>query len=184
MKEKAVFLDRDGTINIEKKYLYRIQDFEFTYKAKEAIRLLREKGYKVIVVTNQAGVARGYYREQDVMKLHHWINETLNQIGTRIDGFYYCPHHPREGISGYKRRCDCRKPSLGLFQQAIHDFNIDCSISYVVGDKLSDLIPGKKLGCTTILTLTGYGRSFVDCPKPYIDYVAANLYEAASYYIP
>jgi D-glycero-D-manno-heptose 1,7-bisphosphate phosphatase len=136
------------------------------------------------MVTNQAGIARGYYQEWDVKKLHQWINDTLTQIGARIDGFYYCPHHPTEGIKGYKRRCDCRKPSPGLYRQAIHDFNIDCSKSYVVGDKLSDLIPGKQLGCTTILTLTGYGRSFADCSQTYIDYIAANLYEAAKYYIP
>lgn len=136
---KAVFLDRDGTINSEKNYLYKIEDFEFTYRAVDALELLQKQGYKLIIVTNQSGIARGYYTEEDVALLHKWLEEFLLEKGIHIDGIYYCPHHPDGIVDKYKRECDCRKPALGLYYRAIKDLNIDTGASFAVGDNLRDL---------------------------------------------
>ena len=110
MEKKTVFLDRDGTINVEKNYLYRPEEFEFIPKAPEAIAMLNQAGYQVIVISNQAGVARGYYTENDVETLHNYVNEQLKKWNAHIDAFYYCPHHPDAGIGKYKVKCHCRKP--------------------------------------------------------------------------
>ena len=157
MKNRAVILDRDGTINIEKNYLYKIDEFEFTYRADEAIKILNNSGFKTIVITNQSGIARGFFNEIDVEKLHSYINKKLSEIGTKIDKFYYCPHHPNYGIDKYRKKCNCRKPNVELYQKAIDEFNIDVDRSYVIGDKISDLIPGNRLGFKCILVMTGYG---------------------------
>ena len=155
--DKVVFLDRDGTINEEVNYLYRTEDFKFLPGVPEALKMLTAAGYKLVVVTNQAGVARGYYSEEDVIKLHAHVNELLRPYGTGIDGFYYCPHHPVHGIGRYKRDCECRKPGIGLFEQAEKDFAVDKSASYMIGDKLLDVEAGKRYGVTSILVGTGYG---------------------------
>lgn len=154
---KCVFLDRDGTINVEKNYLYKIKEFEWEYKAKEAIALIKEKGYKVIVVTNQSGIARGYYTEKDVIRLHQYLKEELEKVGTSVDDFYFCPHHP-EGIGLYGIECDCRKPSTKMFEDAQKIYDIDFSKSYVVGDKKSDVDCAIKLGMVPILVMTGHGK--------------------------
>ena len=125
ISKKTVFLDRDGTINVEKNYLYRLEDFEFIPKAPEAIAMLNKCGYQVIVVSNQAGVARGYYTEDDVKKLHKYINLRLKEYNAHIDAFYYCPHHPDKGFEGeikeLKIDCDCRKPKIGMLEKAKKD---------------------------------------------------------------
>lgn len=154
---KAVFLDRDGTINAEKNYLYKIEDFEFIKGALEAIRILNDNGYKVIVITNQAGIARGYYTEEDVKRLHEYIQNQLKKYKAHIDAFYYCPHHPTAGIGKYKIDCNCRKPKDGLFRIAISDLKIDVHKSFAVGDKVSDLKPALELEIDSILVETGYG---------------------------
>lgn len=138
---KAVFLDRDGTINKDINYLYRIEDFEFLDGVPEAIRKMNEAGYLVLVVTNQAGIARGYYTAEDVHKLHRHIDEQLAQYGAHIDAWYYCPHHP--DITG---PCNCRKPKPGMIEQAIKDFNIDTSNSILIGDQPSDIEAGESCG--------------------------------------
>ncbi|AYD41396.1 D-glycero-beta-D-manno-heptose 1,7-bisphosphate 7-phosphatase [Clostridium fermenticellae] len=154
---KAVFLDRDGTINVEKNYLYKIKDFEFINGAPEAIKILNDNKYKVIVITNQAGVARGYYTENDIKILHSYIQSQLRKYNAHIDAFYYCPHHPTAGIGEYRIDCECRKPKNGLFKKAIKDFNIDVHESFALGDKVSDLKPALELGIKSILLKTGYG---------------------------
>ncbi len=154
--KQAVFLDRDGTINIEKDYLFRPEEFEFTPGAVEAIRLLNRSGYLVIVVTNQSGVARGYYTEEDVVKLHSHIDELLQSGGARVDAWYYCPHHPAGG-GPYNQECDCRKPFPGMLRQAAADHGIDLSRSWMVGDKSADMDAGLSAGCKPVLVLTGYG---------------------------
>lgn len=156
--DRVVFLDRDGTINVEKKYLYKPEDFEFIEGTQEAIRLLNEAGYKVVVITNQAGVARGYYTEEDVDRLHRYINKRLAESGAHIDAFYYCPHHPENGIGKYQIACDCRKPKIGMFLQAEKLFDIDKGNSWMIGDKLIDIEAGKNYGVRTVLVRTGYGR--------------------------
>lgn len=146
MGRKAIFLDRDGTINVEKNYLFRIEEFEFIPGVPEAIKGFKELGYLVIVITNQSGVARGYYSEDDVKRLHEHINERLAEYGTGIDAFYYCPHLPDAVIPEYQMECDCRKPRRGLFEQAVRKWDIDTNGSWVIGDRERDIIPGIELG--------------------------------------
>jgi D,D-heptose 1,7-bisphosphate phosphatase len=154
---KCVFLDRDGNINVEKDYLHKVEEFEFIDGAKEAIKIFNDLGYLVVVVTNQSGVARGYYDEGSVRVLHAYLREEVEKIGGHIDGFYYCPHHPGKGLGGYKMDCNCRKPEPGMFLDAQKDLNIDFSDSIMVGDKISDIKAGKNLGMRSILVKTGHG---------------------------
>lgn len=154
---RAVFLDRDGTINVEKDYLHRIEDFELIPGVPEAIRKLKAAGFLVIVVTNQSGVARGYYDEPAVALLHAHLQELLERQGTRIDDFYLCPHHPTEGVGRYRIACDCRKGAPGMLLQAARDHGLDLERSFIVGDKLADIEAGIAAGCTPLLVRTGYG---------------------------
>lgn len=151
MMNKAVFLDRDGTINIDKGYVYKIEDFEFIKGVPNAIKMLNDNGYKVIVITNQSGVARGFYSEEAVIKLHRYINNLLKGYDAHIDGFYYCPHHVEYGLGKYKIDCNCRKPKPGLLDKAILDFNIDESKSWMIGDNISDILAGKAANIRSIL---------------------------------
>ncbi len=146
----AVIFDRDGTLNRDYGYTHRAADFEWLPGVRETIRLLNDLGYLVIVVTNQAGVARGYYTEDDVRKLHVWMNRDLRQLGAHIDAFYFCPHHPTEGKAPYVRTCDCRKPAPGLIASALREWNIDAGRSFGLGDKESDRIAYESAGikCT------------------------------------
>lgn len=154
--KQAVFIDRDGTINEEKEYLYRTDEFAFIPGAPQAIRLLNEAGFLVIVVTNQSGVARGYYTEEDVHLLHRHIASQLEQYGARVDAWYYCPHHPA-GRGSYALPCRCRKPLPGMLQEAAGRYAIDLESSIMIGDKLVDMQAGAAAGCRSILVRTGYG---------------------------
>lgn len=156
--DKIVFLDRDGTINREVEYLYRPSDLEILPGIPESLRKLKNHGFKLVVVTNQAGVARGYYKEEDVKHLHEYLNEQLAKDGAAIDGFYYCPHHPVHGIGKYKAECSCRKPQTGMFEMAEKHFSVDKTHSYMIGDKLLDTEAGKRFGVSSILVGTGYGK--------------------------
>ena len=150
-KTKAVFLDRDGTINIDKEYMYKINDFEFILGAVEAIKKMNSLGYKVIVVTNQSGIARGFYLEKDLIYLHDFIQIQLSLNGAVIDAFYYCPHHPEATVEKYRIDCNCRKPKKGLFERAIAEHGIDVKQSWAVGDRLRDVTPANELGISTAL---------------------------------
>lgn len=156
----VIFLDRDGTINEEVHYLHRNEDLKLLPGVGEAISRFNKAGYQVIVVTNQAGVARGYYGEEDVKKLHVHMNDLLSESGAHVDGFYYCPHHPEHGIGAYKIECHCRKPETGMFEQAQANLPwiIDRGASYMIGDKLIDTQAGHNFGLKSILVGTGYGR--------------------------
>ena len=158
-KRRAVFLDRDGTINVEKNYLYKIADFEFIPGAQDAIKMLKAAGYLVIVVSNQAGIARGYFDESDVEQLHQHMQAELAAYGTSIDAFYFCPHHPDEGLGAYKVQCECRKGKPGMLLQAALEHDLDLQHSFMVGDKLADIVAGERAGCKSILVLTGYGAT-------------------------
>jgi D,D-heptose 1,7-bisphosphate phosphatase len=138
---KGAFFDRDGTINVDVHYLYKIEDFRFIDGMPQFIKKFNDWGYKVIVITNQAGIARGYYTEEDMNKLHVHINKELEKIGAHIDAFYFCAHHP--DITGL---CNCRKPQPGLIKQAIKDFDIDVTQSVLFGDKPWDIEAGEKCG--------------------------------------
>ena len=137
--KKAVFLDIDGTINIEKNYLYKISDFEYMPGVMEGLKLFLDQGYILIVVTNQSGIARGYYTEQDYYNLERWMEEDLERKGITISGSYFCPHHPDAIIKKYAVNCDCRKPKTGLYKKAISDFDINVSESIVIGNEMRDL---------------------------------------------
>ena len=128
---KAVFLDRDGTINIDKNYVYKIEDWQFIDGAIEGLRILQDLGYKLIVITNQSGIARGYYTQEQAKKIFDYMKNELKKDGIIIEEIYYCPH--------LKENCNCRKPKLGLFYKAQKDYNVDFSQSYAIGDKLRDL---------------------------------------------
>lgn len=165
MKQKAVFLDRDGTINIEKDYLYRITDFEFLPGVIDALKLLQSAGYLLIIITNQSGIARGYYKEEDYEKLNEWMLGELKSKGVTIDAVYYCPHHPEAKIEKYRTNCNCRKPGLGLFEQAIKDFNIDLSKSYAIGDKIRDCAICNSTECKGILIANNEKQSVIEDVK-------------------
>lgn len=135
---KAVFLDRDGTINVEKNYLYKIEDFEFLPGVVDALRELQRAGYMLIIVTNQSGIGRGYYTEEDFQCLNDWMISTLKQQGVIIADVYFCPHLPDAEVELYRKECSCRKPKLGMYQKAILDYNIQLSKSYAIGDKIRD----------------------------------------------
>ena len=157
-KKSAVFLDRDGTINVDKHYLHKIEDFEFIPGALQAIKTLKDAGYLVVIVTNQSGVARGYFNMDDVTRLHGRIQQELAGAGTGIDAFYVCPHHPEKGLGEFSKECDCRKGRPGLLFQASADLDIDLQRSFMVGDKIADIEAGENAGCQPILVLTGYGQ--------------------------
>lgn len=143
---KAAFFDRDGTINVDNGHVYKIEDFEFIKGIPEFIKKKNDEGYIVIVVTNQAGIAKGMYREEDMHILHKHINEELALIGGHIDAFYFCPHHP-----DYTGSCNCRKPKTGMIEKAITDWDIDVTQSVLYGDKASDIECGEKCGIKSIL---------------------------------
>lgn len=147
--KKAVFLDRDGTINEEVDYLHECDKLRFIPGTEEALRILKEKGYLLIVVTNQSGVGRGYYPMEDVYKVHRYMNELLKESNAQIDGFYCCPHVEED-------HCGCRKPETGMYLEAQKDFDIDLKQSYMVGDKVTDILAAKKLGCGVGLLLSGH----------------------------
>jgi D-glycero-D-manno-heptose 1,7-bisphosphate phosphatase len=158
---RAVFIDRDGTLNVEKDYLHRIEDFEFIPGVPDAIRHLREAGFLVIVVTNQSGVARGFFPLAEVDVLHRHIQNELKKSGTCIDAFYVCPHHPTEGIGEFRRECGCRKGEPGMLLRAAAEHDINLAGSYMVGDKVADVEAGERAGCTSLLVMTGYGSEEV-----------------------
>ncbi|MDR2460585.1 MAG: D-glycero-beta-D-manno-heptose 1,7-bisphosphate 7-phosphatase [Deltaproteobacteria bacterium] len=156
----AVFLDRDGTLNQDKGYTYLWNDWAWLPGALEALELLRGRGYTLVVVTNQAGVARGLYTTCAVEDLHGQVQKDLEKRGLRIDAFYYCPHHP-----DFTGPCSCRKPNPGMIEAAAKELGLDLSRSHMVGDKLSDIMAGLNAQVDTILVLTGYGRTVNPIPK-------------------
>ncbi len=155
---KVIFLDRDGTINVEKSYLHKWEDFEFEKNAIEGLKKLKDLGYEFIVVTNQSGIGRGYYTEEDLINLNNEMTKKLKEFGINILECFYCPHHPEKGIGKYKVDCNCRKPNPGMLLEGIKKYNVDIENSFMIGDKKGDLEAGKKAGLKSILVLTGYGK--------------------------
>lgn len=137
--KKAVFLDRDGTINIDRNYVYRKEDFLFLPGALEGMRKLQKLGYLLIIITNQSGIARGFYTEDAYKKIETWMLEQLAENGIQIADVYYCPHLPEAAVKKYRVVCKCRKPEIGMFEQAVGEHDIDLSRSIAVGDKMRDL---------------------------------------------
>ncbi|HKX83098.1 MAG TPA: HAD family hydrolase [Pyrinomonadaceae bacterium] len=168
-KQKAVFVDRDGTLIEEVNFLSDVADLHlFSYTA-EAIRMFREGGFRVVVVTNQSGIGRGIFEESAMHAIHHAIQSELDNA---IDAFYFCPHLPHAG-------CPCRKPGLQMIEDAVRDHAIDLDSSWMIGDKKLDVETGFNAGLRTSLVLTGYGKQHVDTLERQPDILAANLLDAA-----
>ncbi|HHI97123.1 MAG TPA: D-glycero-beta-D-manno-heptose 1,7-bisphosphate 7-phosphatase [Thermodesulfatator atlanticus] len=176
MKRPVVFLDRDGTINEEVGYLNHLSRFRLLPRAAEGIRLLKEAGFAVVVITNQSGIARGFFPKTLVEEVHALMQELLAREGATLDGIYYCPHHPDEG-------CYCRKPRPGLVERAAQELGLDLCRAYVVGDRFTDLQLAKNINAKGVLVLTGYGRGEHLYYLPRLglkpDLVAEDLFEAA-----
>ena len=183
----AVFMDRDGTISEEVGYMSELDQFCLIPKSAEAIKLINESVLMAIVVTNQSGVARGYFSEGMVNRIHKKMENVLHEQGVYLDGVYYCPHHPDGVVESYRTTCNCRKPAAGLIEKATNEHGINLSISYMVGDKLIDMELAAKVGIKGVLVLTGYGRderkriNEVTQIKP--AYVADNLFAAVQWII-
>jgi len=168
-KRKAVFIDRDGTLIEEVNFLSRVEDLALFRYTDEAISLLKDRGYLVLVVTNQSGVGRGIYTEADMHTVH---DEIQRRLSGKIDRFYFCPHLPDEG-------CRCRKPNLGMIEDACADFEIDLENSWFVGDKDLDVETGLNAGIRTLMVLTGYGADHSTRLKRQPDMIVSDLLEAA-----
>lgn len=167
LKNRAVILDRDGVINLDKGYIHRIEDFELLPKVIDALRLI-PPDFKLIVITNQSGIARGLYTEDQFLTLTERIKELLSEKGIQLDRVYYCPHSPSDN-------CRCRKPGTALLEQAIKDFDLDPNRCWVIGDKASDIKMGETAGCHTILVnATSQDELYLVNPE----YVAEDLYDA------
>jgi D-glycero-D-manno-heptose 1,7-bisphosphate phosphatase len=185
MAHKVVFLDRDGTINEEVGYINHIERFTLLPRVAEAIRLLNQHRIKAVVVTNQSGVARGYFPESLIHLIHQKMEDLLRKDGAHLDGIYYCPHHPDVGDPPYRKKCRCRKPATGLVEDAVKELDLDCSQRYMIGDRGIDIEFGHQIGAKGILVLTGYGKGEWDYVrhqwkvKP--DYVAKDLVEAVQW---
>lgn len=174
-KKKAIFLDRDGVINKEVSYLSNPDDFEFIEGSIEALKTLKQKGFLLIVITNQAGIARGFFTEKTLQKIHEKMIKLLKQENIALDDIYYCPHHPE-----FTGECDCRKPNPGMILKAKKQHNISLKNSFMVGDTLNDIETGMNARCKTVLLLTGYGeeeRRKIDGIRP--DFIYNDLKEFA-----
>jgi D-glycero-D-manno-heptose 1,7-bisphosphate phosphatase len=156
--KRAVFLDRDGTLLEEANYVSELERVIFFPFSPDAVRLLNRAGFVVVVVTNQAGIARGIVDERFVAEAHAFMTARLAEGGARIDAYYYCPHHPQGIVEPYRGACECRKPQPGMLRRAAADLGLDLARSFVVGDKLQDLEAGAAVGARGVLVRTGYGR--------------------------
>jgi len=189
-KNAAVFLDRDGTINEEVGYLDSIDKLNLFPNSAEAIRLINQSGMKTVVMTNQSGVAKGYFTEEFVRTVHERIQEILRGKGAFIDAFYYCPHHHSEGVGHYLQSCACRKPEAGMLIEASKELDIDLMRSYTVGDMLKDIQVAHAVGAKGILVKTGYGIDTIEkdltSHSPEIckpNYIADDILDAVNWII-
>jgi D-glycero-D-manno-heptose 1,7-bisphosphate phosphatase len=158
MKQRAVFLDRDGTLVHPRHYPSRPEDLRLYDGIGPELRNLQRAGFRLVVITNQAGIARGYFTEADLQRMHEHLTIQLAQLGVQLDGIYHCPHHPAGVIPELSVRCDCRKPQPGMLLQAAADLGLDLRSSWFVGDILDDIEAGKRAGCRTILVDLGTER--------------------------
>lgn len=158
MSRKAIFMDRDGTVSDEVGYVNHIDRYRLLPRSAEAIRRINAAGFLSFVITNQSGVARGLFDEALILKVHETLGRWLNEAGARLDGIYYCPHHPKEGEPPWRLACDCRKPKPGLLLRAAREHDVDLASSYMIGDTVLDIEAARNVGATGVLVLTGYGK--------------------------
>lgn len=156
---RALFLDRDGTIVQEVHYLRRVEDVKLLPGAGYALAAARRNGYLLFLVSNQAGIARGMFTEQELKLVHVALQMQLELFGVRFDDFRYCPHHPEGNVSWYARACHCRKPAPGMITDLAGKYGVDLAQSLAIGDKLTDIQAGASAGCRTVLVRTGYGEA-------------------------
>lgn len=181
MKVGAIFLDRDGTINKEVGYLSSLAQLILYPDAARAIKMINGSGMKSVVVTNQSGVARGYFTAAFVADVHRKIQSMLAPHQAHLDAFYYCPHHP-EGQGIYRQECNCRKPEPGMLLTAAQDLGIDLGRSYLIGDTRKDMQAGLKAGTKAVLVRTGYGREAeADCSDVGLNYIADDILAAVKW---
>jgi D-glycero-D-manno-heptose 1,7-bisphosphate phosphatase len=184
MTKKAVFLDRDGTLNIDVGYPSRYDQIDIYPQSFEAVRRLNKEGLLAIVVTNQSGVGRGLLSEEDLRDIHSRLSASFSRHKARLDAIYYCPHYILSEDSRYRKECDCRKPKPGLARQAASDFGIDLAHSYMIGDKTEDVLFGMNIGAVPVLVLTGAGgesRSQLSARNVVPAHVAAGVLEAVDW---
>ena len=179
----TVFLDRDGTLIEEVGYLSHLDRIVLYPWSIESVKLLNRAGFKVVVVTNQAGVARGLFDEDFIDEAHRFLDQKFGDGGATIDKFYYCPHHPEASVEAYRCECDCRKPKAGMLWKAAQELQLELSHSFVIGDRLSDLRLGPAVGAKSVLVRTGYGettaRELTDDFE--VDYTAPELMTAVAW---
>jgi D-glycero-D-manno-heptose 1,7-bisphosphate phosphatase len=166
MKKPAVFIDRDGTINEQMGYVNHLSRFKILPRVPQAVRMLNHHGFLVLVVSNQSGVARGYYPLDLVKTLHHLLVTRIREKKGSIDGIFFCPHHPAGSVPEFSRDCDCRKPKTGLIEQACKSFEIDLQRSFVVGDMCTDVELAQRAGLPGVLVKTGYGLGEIEYILP------------------
>ena len=180
-KSNAIFLDRDGTLILERKYLSKVKDVKLFANAVKALKILKKAKYKIILVTNQSGIGRGYFTEKEVKEVHTYLKKMLLKKGVSLDAIYYCPHTPED-------KCNCRKPRLGFAKEAQKKFNLDLKKSYAIGDKVRDFVLGQRMGGKGIFVLTGHAKEeskkmISDGIRVSPDYTAKNLMDAADYIV-
>ncbi|MFX1498809.1 MAG: D-glycero-beta-D-manno-heptose 1,7-bisphosphate 7-phosphatase [Promethearchaeota archaeon] len=172
---KAIFLDRDGVINEEVNHLSDPENFQFIEGSIEALKILKSLGYLLIIISNQAGIAKGYFSEATLKEIHNKMNRILNENNITLDDIFYCPHHP-----DFTGPCNCRKPNPGMILKAKDKYNIDLRESFMVGDTLNDIETGLGAKCQTVLVLTGYGeKERVKIDEVIPDFIFDNLLEFA-----
>jgi D-glycero-D-manno-heptose 1,7-bisphosphate phosphatase len=181
----AVFIDRDGTLTEEVGYVNHPSRLKLLPRSAEAIRRLNAAGVAAVVVTNQAGIARGYFSKAVLAEVHDALVGQLARAGARLDGLYACVHHPTEGEPPYRAACECRKPGPGLLLRAARELGLDLGHSTMIGDKASDLVPGRAVGTAAVLVLTGYGLGEWEYRRERFesepDHVASDLLDAVEW---
>lgn len=181
-RPRAAFLDRDGVINIDHGYVWRVQDFEFVPGVREAAAELARLGFAIVVITNQAGIARGMYTEADFFALTQWMRERFAEAGVTLAGVYHCPHHPTEGLGAWRVDCNCRKPAPGMLLAAARDLGLDLGASVIFGDKCDDMRAGRAagVGLRVFLGKDGLAPPIEECADALVDLRYSSLAQALS----
>lgn len=179
---KAVFLDRDGTINVDKEYVFRKEDLEWEKNVIPGLRLLQENGFELIILTNHSGIARGYFTEEDFRNFNDFLVEELGKEGIIVRKTYFCPFHPTKGIGKYRVDSPLRKPGAGMLEEADREFGIEKEKSFLVGDRWSDVLAGKNFGIRSVLVSRGKAGSDEE-HRTEADFVAKDFLEAAKFIV-
>ncbi len=180
MIPEAIILDRDGTLIVNKEFVHKISDVEFFPRTIKALKHV-PKETKLIIITNQAGIGRGLYKEEDYKRCRDYIHEQLKKEGITIAAEYFCPHHPKGIVAQYNKDCDCRKPKAGLFELAIKEHHLNPIQCWNIGDMRRDIIAGQKVGINGIIVKTGFGSKGGEGDPVTPEYVAEDLYDAIEF---